>query len=323
MGMKLYNGMSICSTTVLYLAPKQPDDRFLHANRTYVIRAGDAVAAGASVVAQRHHPRGVRYRAPGSHRALAHLISNPAHTATGFAALALYGLPYLTDCADTVLTGPTVSRKTFGTEFEPGFIRSDPGEVWHLAYRDITVQAAPPPDALAQALRLVRQGEVAWPVVDIPGLTPETTRAIQLVDAARHFLRIHPVELLRASRNRINLAWLVDVLTASSAAAESPKETEMRLLTQLVTSRFNLRLQEQFLLHDATGSPITRFDLALPDLKIGLMYDGAHHWEHERRHKDTRINIESAVCGWLVLRFSAETLWILVEKLTEILAARV
>ena len=323
MGMKLYNGMSICSTASLYLAPTEPDNRVLHVNRAYVIRAGDAVAAGASAVAQRHHPRGVRYHVPGSHRALAHLMANPAYTATGFAALALYGLPYLTDGADTVLTGPTVSRKVFGTEFEPGFTRTDPGEVWHLVYRNLTVQAVPPPDALAQALRLVRQGEVAWPVVDIPGLTPPMVRAIQLVDAARHFLRIDPVELLKSSRNRINLAWLVDILTASSAQAESPKETEMRLLALVVTRRFSLKLQEQYLLHDASDSPITRFDLALPELKIGLMYDGAHHWEHERRHKDTRINIESAACGWLVLRFSADTLWILVEKLTEILAARV
>ena len=94
----------------------------------------------------------------------------------------------------------------------------------------------------------------------------------------------------------------------------------MRLLAGVVARKHRLRLMEQCVLTNENGTAITRFDLAFPDLKIGLMYDGAQHWEHERRNKDTEINLESAVLGWRVLRFSSGTLGAFVSILDRILA---
>ncbi|OFT82038.1 hypothetical protein [Corynebacterium sp. HMSC29G08] len=322
--MNVFNGMTLNPPPKLYHASKSlSESEYLHANDHYLIHTSDAVPPAVASLAQRHHPRQVYYQVPGLHRALAHLLANPSLSATGFAALALYGMRYLTDYADTFLTGPTIAKKTSGSSLTPALFRSEPKEIWQLNYVGLTLQAAPPAVALCQALTQVRSGEVRWPIVKVSGLSEEFVRAVQLVDAARHFINVDPVDLLRASRQRISLPWLVDVLMASSPLAESPKETEMRLLALEVARSFQLELREQLLLTDAHGKPITRFDLALPQLKIGLMYDGAHHWEHERRHKDTAINLESAVMGWQVLRFSAATLWGLVDKLTQIVAQRV
>ena len=322
--MKVSNGMTLNPPPKLYPASKSlSESEYIHANDHYLIHTSDAVPAAVASLAQRHHPRQVHYQVPGLHRAIAHLLANPSLSATGFAALALYGMKYLTDYADTYLTGPAIAKKKSATSLTPALFRSEPKGIWQLSYLGLVLQAAPPAVALCQALTQVRSGEVRWPIVEVPGLSAEFVRAVQLVDAARHFIKVDPIDLLRASRQRISLPWLVDVLTASSPLAESPKETEMRLLALDVASRFHLDLREQLLLTDAHGKPITRFDLALPQLKIGLMYDGAHHWEHERRHKDTAINLESAALGWQVLRFSSATLWVLVEKLTQIVAARV
>ncbi len=320
--MKPFHGMPVGPDVQLFKPSSGPMPGYVHVNSSFIISREDAVPRSVADRAQKLHPRRVRHAAPGPHRAFAHLLANPSLIATGFAALAVYGLPFLTDHADTVLTSKSVPRKQLATAFDPGLIRSDPSDVWHVNYRAATLQAVPPATALAQALALVRQGEVTWDVTPVPALAPDLVRAIQLIDTARHFLELDPVELLAASRQRVELTWLVSALIHSSAFAESPKETEMRLLAQEVARRFKVTLVEQFVLLDASGTPITRFDLAFPDLKIGLMYDGAQHWEHERRHKDTSINLQATVLNWQVLRFSARTLYSLISVLEAILTAR-
>lgn len=321
--MKPFNGMPVPTEIQLYKIPSTgPHPNYIYATPSLVINAQDALPLGVADRAKHFHPRKVLYRVPGPARALAHLIDNPELVATGFGALALYGLPFLTDSADTILTGPSVPRKQLATSLTPGVIRSDPFDVWHLQFHQRTIRAVSPSVALAQALSLVRKGEEAWEVISVPSLDVEFVRAVQLIDAARHFLHIDAVELLAASRQRVNLTWLTSALIASSALSESPKETEMRLLAQVVASNFHLTLVEQFVLRDASGNPITRFDLAFVELKIGLMYDGAQHWEHERRHKDTKINLEAAALEWQVLRFSARTLRLLISTLEAILSSR-
>lgn len=322
-GMKPFDGMPLRADIRLYHAPTpEPGPNFVHASNNIIIKKEDAIPPEVAERAARFHPRGVAYTVPAPHRALAHMLNHPSLAATGFAALALYGLPFLADCADTVLTGPAVPRKQLATASRPGLTRSDPCELWRLQFFQKVLSAVPPAVALAQALALVKKGEAAWEVVPVPECGDTFVRAVQLVDAARRFLSIDPVELLAASRQRVDLPWLVSVLIASSTLADSPKESEMRLLAQEIARTFKLTLTEQFVLSDASGRAVTRFDLAFVELKIGLMYDGAQHWEHKRRHKDTRINLEAAVLDWQVLRFSAWTLELLIPTLDRILTAR-
>lgn len=319
--MNVFDGMTLNTTARLFdVRSTQSSRDLVYVNTHFFVNAREALPWSVADRSAHYHPRNIAYRAPAEHRAIAHLLTNPGLVVTGFGALALYGLPFLCDSADTVLTGPRVARKQFATLHSPGLTRSSPSEVWCVRYRGTRLLAVPPEIALFQALGLVKREEVAWPTVRVPGLTPEVVRAVQLLDSARHFLNIDPIKLLAASRGRLPLQWLADVLVASSALSESPKETEMRLLAHDIARKHRLRLVEQFVLNNTHGKPITRFDLALPDHKIGLMYDGAQHWEFERRNKDTEINLESAVLGWRVLRFSSGTLGGFVSTLDRILA---
>ncbi|MDK8626581.1 hypothetical protein QP951_09370, partial [Corynebacterium appendicis] len=43
-------------------------------------------------------------------------------------------------------------------------------------------------------------------------------------------------------------------------------------------------------------------------LKIGIMYDGEHHLQRKQRDRDSRINVESSLQGWVIIRVTAGTL---------------
>lgn len=325
MGMgKPTNGMRVAEGVGLFRAPQGDAGRdYVYVNGQWIMRACDAIPSGVAEISKHFHPRGLAHRAPGLHRAVGHALSNPGLIVTGFAALALYGLPYLTDNADTVLKGPTVRGKQEASIFAPALVRDTcPQPIWRVNYLGHQIRVVPPPVAVAQALRLLRSGEVAWRVEPVPGLEPEYIRAVQLIDCARHFIDLDAYELLAACKSRVNLTWLVSVLEVSSAKAESPKETEMRLLARTVADRFGLTLEEQVVVRADDGTIITRLDLALPQLKIGLMYDGGQHWTPERRSKDTLINLEAIGVGWQMLRFSSGTLRLLIEVLAGLLEKR-
>lgn len=297
-----------------------------------LIRADDAVSGGAlngllevaggysipqrfarelpiARTASRHHPRGVTYQIPAAYRAAAFGLAYPDFTVTGFGALALYGLPYLSDACDTVLAGPGVDRKQLATASTPTLVRGQlrPGEVWTVKCAGRPITVATPPVVTAQALKAIRQGEARWSTVSVDGKDSDFVRAVQVVDAVRRFLSLETEEIIRASRQKLNSRWVSDVVAASSQYADSPKETEMRLLAQLVADQYGLTLEEQVVIRK-NGEPVTRLDLALMELKIGLMYDGAHHWDHERRQKDAKINLEVAALKWTLLRFASATL---------------
>lgn len=277
------------------------------------------IAASASWL----HPRGIRYDIPAGYRAAAAALQHPAYVLTGFGALALYGLTYFADSCDTVLMSPTLQRNRPATAQTPALVRGSakPGESWTVTCRSQPINVAAPPLAVVQALGDIRTRRAAWEAMPASGRDPVFTRAVQLVDATRQQLNLDSADILKASRNRLDKAWVADALAASSRWSESPKETEMRLLAEAVAEGFGLVLLEQVPLK-RNGKYVTRLDLALPELKIGLMYDGAHHWDRDRRAKDAAIDIESAAQGWIIVRISVDTLPQLVEALTAIIQTR-
>lgn len=297
-----------------------------------LIRASDAVSGGAlngllevaggysipqrfateraiARAAARHHPRGIAYEIPAAYRAAAFGLAHPDFTVTGFAALALYGLPFFADACDTVLAGPRVDRKQLATASTPTLVRSQfsPGEVWIVKCAGKPITVVTPPVATAQALKAIRQGEANWPTVSVDGKDPAFVRAVQLTDAARRFLGVDTEELIRVSSQKLNSRWVGEVIAASSPNADSPKETEMRLLAQQIADRYGITLEEQVVVRK-DREPVTRLDLAFTEPKVGLMYDGAHHWDFERRQKDAKINLELATLKWTLLRFASATL---------------
>lgn len=254
----------------------------------------------------RSHPRNVRYDAPAAARAVAMALERPGHVVCGMSALALYGLEYFVDGCDTTLTAK-VRANCLGSQFTPAVFRRTNAPTWTVFYRGIELRSSPPHEAVVEAVQHIRKGIHTWEVTPTVDDDLPAVRAVQLVDACRRRLGCDPEELRRAGRGRINREWFDRVISRSSASAESPKETEMRLLCSEVCRRYGLRLAEQVVVARG-GRIVTRFDLAIEELKIGLMYDGEDHLDRSRRDRDSRINLECSVQGWLVLRFTAGTL---------------
>lgn len=266
----------------------------------------------------REHPNRIAYHAPAIARAVAMALERPKHVICGLSALAVYGLRFFADQCDTTLEGP-VRRKVAASASTPHVSHRTEVEPWTVHFYGIPLAVSPPADALVTAIRQIRSGLHSWAVIDVPGLTPVEIRCIQVLDMTRRHLGLRLEDLFLAAHGKLNRRWLARLCGLSSKFADSPKETEMRLLCTHACD--TLELVEQFALIDGSRT-ITRFDLALPDLKIALMYDGEHHLDRQQRDTDSRINIECAVRGWLVIRVTAKTLPLLPRYLEEAVASR-
>ena len=269
------------------------------------------------------HPRNIAYQAPAAARAVAHAVEHPGCIVGAFAALALHGLPFLVDAADTTLYC-TTDRTRHADECAPAVRRPSRsmGPVVTMSHRGVKFRAMSAAAALVQALQMLRRGEHRWYTEPIAGLEPLDVMAVQLVDCARRHLGLVPVDIREAARRRVDASWLDNILALSSSHADSPKETELRLMLRAVTEEFDVNIQEQVPLR-IDGRLLTVFDLAIPELKIGVMYDGAHHWEHDKRQKDARINLVASREGWVLLRCASASMVEMVPAVRAVVAERI
>jgi very-short-patch-repair endonuclease len=83
--------------------------------------------------------------------------------------------------------------------------------------------------------------------------------------------------------------------------SESPMETRLRVV---LTSSGLRRPEAQWEVFDRAGHFVGRLDLAYPEARLGVEYDGADHWK-QRRADDRRRDAIRAT-GWEVLVFSAD-----------------
>lgn len=271
----------------------------------------------------KHHPRGVPYWAPAAARAVARAVERPGAVVGGFSALALYGLPFLVEGADTLLFCAT-SKNQPGGACSPALRRPSarPGEVWKVRHRGVTIRAAASADAVVQVLKEITRGGHRWATVGVAGLTKEEVMAIQLVDCARRFLGVQPSQIRAAATQKINAEWLEGVLARSSCLADSPKETEMRLLVRALAAEYGCTVQEQvpFI---ADGVIVTVFDLAIPEIKVAVMYDGAHHGERKQRNKDSSIILKMIRGDWTPARCAPETMFECLDLIEDLLRKRI
>lgn len=270
-------------------------------------------------LSSRHHPRRVHYWGPAAARAVAHAVERPGSVLGGFSALAVYGMPFLVEGADTVLFSATAKNQV-GGEFSPTVRRLSRASfsAWVLVHRGVSFRAASPVDALVQALQQVKKGEHGWDVVGVAGWSPQELMALQLIDCARRFLGISLRDIHDGARGRVDARWLKRLLACSSSRADSPKETEMRLLVKELAARYGYTVEEQvpFIVN---GRIVTVFDLAIPELKIAIMYDGAHHLEWKQRKKDSSITIKMTAAGWTPARCASETMFECLELIEDIM----
>ncbi|MGN6407416.1 MAG: endonuclease domain-containing protein, partial [Curtobacterium sp.] len=100
----------------------------------------------------------------------------------------------------------------------------------------------------------------------------------------------------RASRTARGALDLIRV------GAESAMETRVRLA--VVDAGFP-EPQLNIDVHDGAGVFLGRVDMAWPELRIALEYDGDHHRERETFHHDQRRRNGFEVNGWLVIHVTA------------------
>jgi very-short-patch-repair endonuclease len=229
-----------------------------------------------------HHnvyaPVGMRLDATDRARA-AWLWSRRKATLVGSSAAAMHGTKWLPDDAPAELAhtrGPAPP----GILIRRGSIADD--EVGLRASMDCTTPAR-------TAYDIGRRVPDDTAIVRIDALLNATRCTVEDVGRiADRYPGARGITSLRAALN------LVD------GGAESPKETELRLL----------------LVRDGLPRPTTqikvgkrRIDMGWPDLKIGVEYDGGQHWTDPRTHAEDIERLEFlASQGWIIVRVSARQL---------------
>ncbi|HET6908102.1 MAG TPA: DUF559 domain-containing protein [Mycobacteriales bacterium] len=128
-----------------------------------------------------------------------------------------------------------------------------------------------------------------------------------VADALTQLQRVTVEEIaayFAGQRRRRNLrigAALVDQIEPLS---ESPMESRLRLV--LIAGDLP-RPTAQYEVRRADGGFVGRVDLAYPELKIAIEYDGAWHWK--QRREDDRRRAALRALGWDVLVYSADDIY--------------
>jgi hypothetical protein len=104
--------------------------------------------------------------------------------------------------------------------------------------------------------------------------------------------------LLRAHRGARYITRLPEALAEMNGLAESVRESQLRLL--VVEAGFP-RPTPQYTIRDPSGRFVARVDLAWPDLRIALEYDGGHHDSPDQIVVDRQRLNAVQLCGWSVL----------------------
>ena len=99
----------------------------------------------------------------------------------------------------------------------------------------------------------------------------------------------------RQARRAVDLA---------DARAESPPESRLRVLLRLA----GLTPVPQYVVRDAAGNFVARVDLAFPELRVAIEYDGAWHGKPGQLAHDRRRLNALVAAGWTVLHVTATDL---------------
>jgi hypothetical protein len=93
------------------------------------------------------------------------------------------------------------------------------------------------------------------------------------------------------------------VLHFAAHGAESPGETRLRLV--LLGGKLPLPALQHDVI-DCAGRHIARLDLAYPEHRLGIEYDGGYHWEPKAIKKDLLRQNALRANGWGLLRFTSD-----------------
>lgn len=249
-------------------------------------------------------------------RSWANHLRRPDAVLAGWSAAGVYGLkPDWADCAPVLLLcdrnhgGSVTSTKAAEHPRRPVIWPVPPGlETRTPCRRFPRMRVVTPQVAAAQCLWTVLTGRHTWWVHDVPGLTRETVRAVQFLDAFAQCTWVRRPEILASSAGLVDRRVVRKVLELSDGGAQSPMETVLRLMVRDLLPE-PLRWQSQIRVDLAPGaaagwSSQTIPDLGSRELKIAVYYDGGYHGSAARTGVDFDQYHALRDLGWEVLRFT-------------------
>jgi len=133
---------------------------------------------------------------------------------------------------------------------------------------------------------------------------PPRDEAVVAVDGLANRNRFHPdrlLELQARHRGHRGVARVPDVVALASPYAGSPMETRLRLL---IISAGLPPPHVQWVVRDPANRTAYWLDLAWPDLKIGIEYEGVLHTEPRRVFRDIARHTRLVDLGWQVYRYT-------------------
>jgi uncharacterized protein DUF559 len=153
--------------------------------------------------------------------------------------------------------------------------------------------------------RLTTAERTAW---DLARRLP-TTEAVVVLDSLARATPFRPAALLDRRQRQPGARGcrrLDELVALADPRAESPGETRLRV----ALVRAGLPPPEvQYRIVDEHGFVLARADLAYPDARLILEYDGAAHFDPESAHLDRQRDAILATHGWLTVRCGADDVY--------------
>jgi very-short-patch-repair endonuclease len=212
------------------------------------------------------------------------LLMPPAAVFSGRTAAHLHGASALMDRRTPVeVTVPSEVRFGPVAGLRVRRLRLLPSDVTVLGGRRCTT-------ALRTAVDIARAEPLAEAVVALDVLL-----AAAIVGKGELRQAASELEVTRGTRKVQQAVALAD------ARAESPPESRLRVLLALA----GLPAVPQFTVRDADGRFVARVDLAFPDHRLAIEYDGEWHAERGQLTRDRRRLNRLTALGWRVLHVTA------------------
>jgi hypothetical protein len=134
----------------------------------------------------------------------------------------------------------------------------------------------------------------------------ELDDAVMTLDALLNLGRLSPEEVTAYAERRPTwpgASRACRALALTAPGAESAMETRLRLL--LIRAGLPAPVL-QHRLEDDRGQTFARLDLAYVAQRLGVEYDGQHHFEGRAVRRDLRRQNALRSFGWSLLRFNAD-----------------
>lgn len=159
-------------------------------------------------------------------------------------------------------------------------------------------------DLIAHAgILLTSPVRLAWDIAT----QSDATRAVTFLDALTHAGVLELIDLEKRIVDSCGV-WRVtrvrEAIRQVDARSESPQETRLRLL---IVRAGLPRPHVQYEIRD-NGQFVARVDLAWPDMRVAVEYDGAHHADVMQMRRDRRRLNRLVHAGWTVIHATAQDL---------------